>query len=75
MFGSDGGGGRFALDLDDKAVYYLPSMCGVEDGVLFVHDAAPVRRIADSVMDFLDRLKVDIEAFVRGDTTHTYMAQ
>lgn len=53
VFGSDGGGGRFALGVSDGAVYYRPS----------------------SVSDFLDRLKTDIEAFVRGDRNHEYMAR
>jgi hypothetical protein len=73
VFGSDGGGGRFALGLSDGAVYYLPSSGAVKEGRYLEDTASPVRQVAVSVSDFLDRLKADIEAFIRGDK-HDYMA-
>lgn len=75
VFGSDGGGGRFALGVDDGAVYYLPSSGAVRKGKFQEDRAAPVRRVAGSVSSFLDRLKADIEAFVRGDSGHEYMVR
>ena len=73
VFGSDGGGGRFALDTGNEAVYYLPSSGGVRDSVFFEDDVVRVHRIAGSIMEFLRMLKADIDAFVRGDENHNYM--
>lgn len=74
VFGSNGGGGRFALDLDDETIYYLPSSGAVyEDRVFQADRLEPVVRLAGSVMEFLDRLKADIEAFVHSKENHTYM--
>ena len=73
VFGSDGGGGRFALGLCDGAIYYLPSSGAVKDGTFIEDYSTPVRQIAASIMDFLDRLKMDIEAFVRDECDHEFM--
>lgn len=75
VFGSDGGGGRFAVGLTDGAVYYLPSSAEVRDGHYRPHSKFPVEELAGSVEDFAVRLKDDIEAFVRGDAGHQYMAR
>lgn len=75
VFGSDGGGGRFALGSEDGAVYYLPSSGAVRGGMFLPDDASPVRRVATSVRQFLDLLKADIEAFVHGEDAHSYMAR
>lgn len=74
VFGSDGGGGRFALALMDGAVTYLPSSGEVRTGRYIPCAGAPVRRVAASVDDFAVRLKADVAAFVRGDDDHEYMA-
>ena len=73
VFGSDGGGGRFALDTENGAVYYLPTSGAVRDGVFFEDDVVRVRRMAGSLMEFLQLMRADIEAFVRGDANHEYM--
>ena len=73
VFGSDGGGGRFALDIENGAIYYLPSSGSVRDGVFFEDDVVHVHRIAGSILEFLRLLKADIAAFVRGDEIHKYM--
>lgn len=73
IFGSDGGGGRFAFDIENQAVYYLPSSGCVRDGVFIEDDVVRVKRIAGSVMEFLQLLKADIEAFVCGEANHRYM--
>lgn len=75
VFGSDGGGSMFALGTEDGAVYYLPNEALIEDGVYEENELCPVRRVAGSVVEFLERLKGDIEAFVRGDEDHPYMTR
>lgn len=75
VFGSDGGGGRFALGMNDGAVYYLPSSGAVEDGKFLESPTARVCQVATSVSGFLERLRMDIEAFVRDDIEHEYMAR
>ena len=74
VFGSDGGGGRFALGLGDGAVYYLPSWGGVYDGQFIEDSVTRVRKVADSVMEFLWRLHQDVHAFVERNQGHTYMS-
>jgi hypothetical protein len=74
VFGSDGGGGRFALSIDDGAVYYLPSSGAVKNGVFYEDEEAPAIRIAADVAEFLRLLKADITAFVQGDQDHHYIA-
>jgi len=75
VFGSDGGGSLFALDLDDETIYYLPSSGVYKDGVFLADKLEPVCVVAGNVMEFLDRLKADIEAFVRGEQKYPYMAR
>ena len=75
VFGSDGGGGRFAVSPDDHGVYYLPSSGGVTNGLYFPDGAAPVRFVAPSISQFLMILKRDVEAFVRGIKEHAYIAR
>lgn len=73
VFGSDGGGGRFALALHDGSVYYLPASGAISAGRFIEDGAAPARVLAASVSEFLDRLQKDVRAFVRGDDGHKYM--
>lgn len=73
VFGSDGGGGRFAVASDDGAVYYLPSSGAVRDGRYFEDQLVQTRRVAGSVCEFMDRLKADVRAFVTGDEHHRYL--
>lgn len=72
VFGTDGGGGRFALGADgDGEVLYLG------DGA--VHDAVfdgvygQVRTLAPDLRAFLNRLLADVEAFVRGEEGWEYL--
>jgi hypothetical protein len=74
VFGSDGGGGRFALGIDDGAVYYLPSSGAVDKGVFYEDKEAPATRIAANVAEFLQLMKADITAFVQEDQDHHYIA-
>jgi len=67
VFGSDGGGGRFAVGLNDGAVLYLPSSGAVREGRFFGDRASRVRRIAESVPAFLGLLRGDLRAFVLGE--------
>lgn len=75
VFGSDGGGGRFAIGVSDGAVYYLPSSGAVREGRYIQDDRSPVRQVAPNVGGFLSRLQEDIHAFVHGETSHEYMAR
>jgi hypothetical protein len=61
-FGSDGGGGLFALDVAYGRVYFLPSGA-IEDGV-YRGGLDAVRPIAESLESFLDVLLHNVEAFV-----------
>ena len=75
VFGSDGGGGRFVIGLNDGAVYYLPSSGAVRGGMFHEDISSPVRRVAASVSDFLVRLREDIHAFVQGNYEHEFMVR
>jgi hypothetical protein len=73
VFGSDGGGGRFALGLQDAAVYCLPSSGAVRGGH-FIDDAdAPAHKLAANVRELLERLAADVHAFAIDDGAHRYV--
>ena len=63
VFGSDGGGGRFALQLDgpDK-VLYLP--VGAVNDSTFDGIQTPVKDLASDFWSFLRLLLADVSAFV-----------
>jgi hypothetical protein len=78
VFGTDGGGGRFALRLNDGAidggaVYYLPSEGAVIRGTWEERGRIQAIPIAGDVMGFLERLADDVEAFARRDEDHKYL--
>jgi hypothetical protein len=75
IFARDGGGGKFAIDIDDGAVYYLPSSMGFQKGQWGRDECIRARRIASSVQDFLALLIDDVQAFIRGERGHEYLAQ
>lgn len=75
VFGSDGGGNRFALGINDFAVYYLPSSGAVINGTFVEDDVTNVCRMAGSLIEFLWLLKDDIEAFVHGNENHHYIGR
>lgn len=62
VFGSDGGGGRFALRLVDHAILHLGS--GAVRAGVFYDSGGLVRVLAPSVSAFVCRLRDDVEAFV-----------
>ena len=73
VFGSDGGGGRFALGAaGDGDVLYLGEGA-VHDGV-FDGVGGENRLVSTSLDAFLTRLLDDTEAFVRGDADWAYVA-
>lgn len=74
VFGSDGGGGRFAIRLNDGAIYYLPSGGAVRDGV-FDDCGQGSERVAETLNEFLCRLSDDVAAFVHEKEGHGYMAR
>ena len=75
-FGGDGGGGRFALDRDgDGEVLHLGEGA-VHDGLFDGderEDHRPVTVLAPDLPAFLDRMLVDVDAFLRDDREWTYM--
>lgn len=73
VFGSDGGGGRFAIGTADGRVYYLPSSGAVHDGTFREDATVKIRPLAPSLLGFLERLHFDIEAFVEGRAGHVFM--
>lgn len=73
VFGSDGGGGRFALCHADNSVLYLPSGGSVEQGAYHEDSMVESRRVGDDLAGFLDRLASDIAAFVANKVSHRYM--
>jgi len=73
VFGSDGGGGRFALRCDDGSVFYLPSGGAVESGVYLEEPLVASRRVASSTDEFLERLLQDLIAFVHGTEPYRYI--
>jgi hypothetical protein len=75
VFGSDGGGGRFAVVIDDRSVVYLPSSGAVRNGVYYEDSTSKPSRISDSVLAFLLRLNADVSAFICGEDGHPYMAR
>ncbi len=72
VFGSDGGGGRLAIESDlGEQVLYLPAGAvheGVFDGI-----NAPVRELAADFSGFLQRLLADLTAFVEDRPGWRYM--
>jgi len=56
VFGSDGGGGRFASDVADGAVYYLPFSGAVANGAFCEDSTVKARRLASSPREFLGLL-------------------
>lgn len=75
VFGSDGGGNRFALGINDFAVYYLPVSGAVINGTFIEDDVTNVCRMAGSLIEFLWLLKDDIEAFVHGNENYHYIGR
>jgi hypothetical protein len=73
VFGSDGGGSRFALRHGDGHVLYLPVEGGVDGGTYLEDDWVRSREVGSSLLDFLERLAIDIRAFVAHDVTHRYL--
>lgn len=77
VFGSDGGGGRFAIVNDSRNdVYYLPSSGSVLGSVFEFLSAneAPVV-VATGIEDFLFRLRGDVDAFLSRNRLHAYIAR
>lgn len=73
VFGSDGGGGRFAIEQENGVVLYLPAGGVVKDGVFIQDPQVHVRRVAHSMLEFLYRLSDDVEAFSAQREGHRYL--
>jgi hypothetical protein len=73
VFGTDGGGSRFARRVDGS-VLYLPSRGAVIQGV-YCDVESPVVPLASTFAGFLERLLEDVAHFVAGDHDWRYMAR
>jgi hypothetical protein len=73
VFGSDGGGSRFAVGTIDHSVYYVPSTVGVEGNMFIDGSRACSRKVSKSVVEFLMVLLTDVYAFVDGNTAHVFL--
>ena len=72
VFGTDGGGGRFAPSAKGAGeILYLGE--GAVHGVSFDGPKRGARLLCRSFDDFLERLLADTEAFVRGDPSWLFM--
>lgn len=72
VFGTDGGGGRFALGADgDGEVLYLGE--GAVHDAVFDGEYGQVQTLAPDLNTFLQRLLEDVEAFVDGEEGWEYM--
>src|SRR5262249_11765778 len=72
-FGSDGGGNRFVLRIDDGSIYYLPHTATIKNGTYMGTRRDPPRRLTASMADFMWRLLEDVRAFVAGKDDHVYL--
>jgi hypothetical protein len=73
VFGSDGGGGLFALRIDDGSIYYLPTAGAVRDGVYYEDSIWTPLKLAGTLDEFLRLLNADVEAFVQNRPEHRYI--
>lgn len=73
VFGSDGGGGRFALRLDDGVVFHVPGECAVEDGTFIERDPVRARQVAGDWIQLLELIKRDLKAFVEAKQHHPFI--
>jgi hypothetical protein len=72
IFGTDGGGGRFAMKLDESGeILYLPVGRVIDS--TFDGQQTPARFIADDFLTFLERLNSAIAAFIDNDTDWKYL--
>jgi hypothetical protein len=54
-------------------VLYLPVEGGVDRGTYLEDDWVRSREVSSGLLDFLERLAIDIRAFVAHDPTHKYL--
>lgn len=72
VFGSDGGGGRFAMRVDEhNEVLYLP-VGAVYHGT-FDGQTRHIKLLSDDFIGFLKRLKSDIKSFIENEKGWEYM--
>ncbi len=72
VFGSDGGGGRFATRIKEPGeVLYLP--LGTVHNAIFDDNKTPTTILAPDFFAFLGRLDADVNAFLADTGDWTYM--
>jgi hypothetical protein len=72
VFGSDGGGGRFLIDLSNSQVFHVTNGHLAQKSLKV--EERQIRLIANNFEDFLLRLEEDLRAFIAGDTVHPFIA-
>jgi hypothetical protein len=72
VFGSDGGGGMFAIRLAESDILYLPN--GEIRNSVYLDTANSATRLANDFEGFLARLLADVDAFVHDTPDHVFMA-
>jgi hypothetical protein len=72
VLGSSGGGDLFAIRKREADILFLPAG-RIEDNTYYDRDSR-VRIIAPDVDGFVELLTRDLEAFIRGDANHQYIA-
>lgn len=73
VFGSDGGGGLFAMQMDGPGkILYLP-VDGVTGDAVFDGSLNPVKFISHDFFGFLDRVLADFRAFIDDRPAWIYM--
>jgi hypothetical protein len=73
VFGSDGGGARFAVRCGSGQILCLPSGGAVLDGVFVPQASTTPVEVAKDLELFLQRLAEDVEASVSGTPGHRYL--
>ncbi len=72
VFGTDGGGNRFALG-PGGAIYYLPSSGAVLNGTFYEDHLVKASVKAATLLDFLWLLYGDVKAFIHDEKGHVYI--
>ncbi len=71
VFGSDGGGGLFAVRKQYNDILYLPNGL-IQEGI-FDGETANIKKIGDNFSEFLEKLLSDLEAFVFDKEGYIYI--
>lgn len=71
VIGSDGGGNRFCIDESNGRVWRVSG--GLLENRVLEADSKTVVLVAASFLQFLNRLREDLRAFINGDQEHQFV--